>query len=140
MTRRASLPPERGPRTLRLRDGQTVDVALLAADVCLRYGARYPDELERYDERWRPWCEHDLRYLVAWAIADADTGDVSLLEQARWLSGLLRSRGYPHERLPDALLIAADVVANDLHASVAREVVARLQEVAAALGGPPGRG
>lgn len=134
-----STPPRTAPRKVRLRGGEIVDLGILAADACMRYGARYRDEEQRYGRRWRPWCEHDMRYLLAWAAADTLDQGVSLGHEVRWLADLLEARGYPAARLSDALLIAADVVAARVEDPSGQQIVRLLQETATDLRGPARR-
>jgi hypothetical protein len=46
-------------------------------DVCDRYYALYPDDLERYGPTGQGGCDHDSRYLIAWGLEeDARAGTV----------------------------------------------------------------
>jgi len=97
------------PRSAELADGTAVDLAALAAEVCARYRAEYPDEQERYGEAGHLWCLHDNQHLLNWAVLDT-RGYVSLDEQAAWLAKVLEARQFPLDRLARDLDIAAAVV------------------------------
>lgn len=104
------------PSAAALADGTLVDLRPLARVICTRYAAEYPDEAERYGPAGAEWCTHDNLYLLAWAIGDAESGDVDLDKQVRWLSRVLASRDFPLERLARDLEIAADVIGQELPA------------------------
>lgn len=90
-------------------DGTPIDLLLLAHQVCAIYRREFPDEKDRYGEAGVKWCLHDNQYLFAWAIQDARDHTVLLIEQVKWLSSVLGSRGFPLERLARNLEIAAEV-------------------------------
>jgi MerR family transcriptional regulator, light-induced transcriptional regulator len=62
-------------------DGSSIPLAQLAATACDRYFAAYPDDIERLGRSGRLWCDHDSRYLLAWALQDARSGDIDCVEQ-----------------------------------------------------------
>ncbi len=90
-------------------DGNTIDLRLLASDICSRYRTEFPDEEDRYGPAGTQWCLHDNQYLLAWAIQDARDGTVLLSEQAVWLANVLKSRNFPIARLARDLEIASEV-------------------------------
>jgi HEAT repeat protein len=108
-----------------MADGTVLDLAALAAEVCARYAAEYPDEHERYGEAGRLWCLHDNQHLLNWAVLDT-LGYVVMDEQVAWLAKILEAREFPLDRLARDLDIAAVVVG---------ERVPRGDAVAAALTG-----
>jgi hypothetical protein len=120
-------PPSGQPPPVRaeMADGTAVDLAALAAEVCARYAAEYPDERERYGAAGHLWCLHDNQHLLNWAVLDT-LGYVVMDEQVAWLAKILEAREFPLDRLARDLDIAADVV---------RERVSRGAAVAAALTG-----
>lgn len=109
------------PEAIRLGD-ERIDVGPLAHEVTEEFLARFPDELDRYEDpaRVREWCTHDTRHLIGWAAAEAQRGS-PLAKQLDWLGMVLESRGYPVRRLADTLDIAADVLARH-HGAVAAPV------------------
>jgi HEAT repeat protein len=120
-------PPSGQPPPIRaeMADGTVLDLAALAAEVCARYAAEYPDEHERYGEAGRLWCLHDNQHLLNWAVLDT-LGYVVMDEQVAWLAKILEAREFPLDRLARDLDIAAVVVG---------ERVPRGDAVAAALTG-----
>jgi hypothetical protein len=91
--------------------GGELDLVALAAEVCDRYRAEYPDERERYGDAGMAWCRHDNQHLLNWAVADVHAGHVSLLDQVAWLARVLEARDFPLDRLARNLEIDAEVVA-----------------------------
>jgi len=87
-----------------------LDLVALAAEVCDRYRAEYPDERERYGDAGTAWCRHDNQWLLAWAVADVHAGHLSLLDQVAWLARVLEARDFPLDRLARNLDIDGDVV------------------------------
>ena len=116
-------PPHVAPRG----DGSETDLDPIAAAVCSRYFDEFPDDLERYGDAGRAWCVHDSLWLLAWAIADNDFGDVSLAGQVRWLAGVLSAREFPVDRLARHLELLADALAQDASAALLREAAASLR-------------
>jgi HEAT repeat protein len=92
-----------------MADGTAVDLAALAAEVCARYRAEYPDEEERYGEAGHLWCLHDNQHLLNWAVLDT-LGYVVIDEQVAWLAKVLEAREFPLDRLARDLDIAAEVL------------------------------
>lgn len=114
------------PEAIWLGD-KPIDILAIARDVTAAFLARFPDELDRYEDRDRvhEWCTHDTRHLIGWAAAEAHRGS-PLAKQLDWLGMVLESRGYPVQRLGDTLEIAADVL-NRHHGSPARPVADALR-------------
>ncbi|MGO9752263.1 MAG: hypothetical protein ACLP8S_30540 [Solirubrobacteraceae bacterium] len=98
------------PETFELADGATVDLGPLARQLCEEYFALYPDDLERYSPAGGAWCEHDSRYLLAWALEDARAGTVDCVEQVKWLGRVLAARSFPIERLAAHVQLTATVL------------------------------
>jgi hypothetical protein len=97
------------PRAATLADGTELDLAALAAEVCARYRAEYPDEQERYGEAGHLWCVHDNQHLINWAALHTQ-GYVVLDDQVAWLAKVLEARAFPLDRIARDLDIAAAVV------------------------------
>ncbi len=119
-----SLTPPRGgtppPDSIRLPDGTPCFLAPLAWETARRHWEEFPDERERYGEAGFEWCVHDTQWLLGWAAK-------GLLERhVPWLANVLRTRGYPLDRLRRALEIAADVVA-DTHGDAAAPLARALR-------------
>ena len=87
------------PQTFGLADGTTIDLGPLAEALSNEYFERYPEDLERYAPAARAWCDHDTRYLLAWALEDARAGTVDCVEQVLWLGRVLAGRSYPIDHL-----------------------------------------
>ena len=109
--RRRPAPPsgEPPPRAATLADGTALELEALAAEVCARYRAEYPDEEERYGETGMLWCLHDNQHLLNWAALHA-RGYMVLDQQVAWLAKVLEAREFPLVRLARDLDIAAEVV------------------------------
>jgi hypothetical protein len=97
------------PRAATLADGTALDLEALAAEVCARYRAEYPDEEDRYGPAGQLWCLHDNQHLLNWAALHT-RGYVALDENVAWLAKVLEAREFPLDRLARDLEIAADVV------------------------------
>jgi hypothetical protein len=97
------------PGSARLADGTEVDLAALAAEVCARYRAEFPDEQDRYGDAGELWCRHDNQHLVNWAVLHTH-GYVVLDDHVAWLAKVLEAREFPLDRLARDLELAADVV------------------------------
>ena len=111
MSKRLSRPSGHPPPEHITLGAERIDLKPLAEQTTQRFLARFPDELDRYEnpDRVREWCEHDTRHLIAWAAAEVNRGS-SLARQLDWLGTVLESRGYPVARLADTLEIAAGVL------------------------------
>ena len=97
------------PVSAELRGGGTLDLQLLAEEICRRYRAEYPDEQERYGDAGMAWCVHDNQHLLNWAVTEAN-GFGGFERQLEWLAGVLAARDFPLPRLARDLEIAAAVV------------------------------
>ena len=89
----------KAPQSIELANGTTVDLGPLAQQLCQDYFELYPDDLDRYGPAGRAWCEHDSRYLLAWALEDARAGTIDCVEQVKWLGRVLAARSFPIKRL-----------------------------------------
>jgi hypothetical protein len=114
--------------------GEAVDLVAIAAEICVRYRAQFPDERRRYGPAGDAWCRHDNQYLLAWAIQDVRDGTVDLVEQACWLASVLHARDFPVDRLAWDLELAAELAPQHLpDAALARGVGERLRAAAVAV-------
>jgi hypothetical protein len=118
---------------LELTDGTRVDLAPLARRLCELYYADYPDDLERYGTAGRAWCEHDSRYLLAWALEDARAGTVDCVEQVAWLGRVLSARAFPIERLARHVELTAAVLRSSDLGDIGDRAGARIAEAASEL-------
>ena len=116
------------PAVAPLPDGAELDLLPLARSICERYDAEFPDERERYGPAGQQWCVHDNRWLLLWAVMDAEFGTVDLSRQVEWLARVLEARDFPLDRLARDLEIAAE----QLEPAVPKAAV-RLDEAAARL-------
>src|ERR1700712_1560059 len=82
--------------------GDDLDLYALAAAVCVRYYAEFPDEDAVYGDVGREWCQHDNQHLLNWAALDV-AGAVVLDDQVAWLARILESRRFPILRLARSL-------------------------------------
>ena len=97
------------PEQAALDDGTSLDLVLLAREICGRYREEFPDEEERYGDAGMEWCRHDNRYILSWACL-ALRGYEDFNARIEWLAGVLKARDFPLDRLARDLEIAADVV------------------------------
>ncbi len=110
---RETNPPPKGaepPATATLGDGTEIDLPPIAREICRRHFEGHPEELERYGDNGRLWCEHDNRWILAWAVRD-DAGHADLESQISWLARVLESRGFPLAWLASNLQLAAEELA-----------------------------
>ena len=110
--RRRKLDPPSGmapPTAAVLPDGTTLDLAALAAEICHRYRAEFPDEEGRYGDAGMDWCVHDNQHILNWAALDA-AGFASLQKELTWLARVLEARDFPLDRLARDLEIAGEIV------------------------------
>src|SRR3954467_419746 len=77
-----------------------------------------------------PWCRHDNQHILNWAAEDV-AGFDDLDRHLDWLWDLLAARGFPVERIPRNVELAADVLRERGETDVA--------EPLAAAAGAPGR-
>ena len=109
------------PASFELADGTIIDLGPLARRLTEQYYEIYPDDLERYGSAGQAWCEHDTRYLLAWALEDARAGTVDCVEQVQWLGRILTARSFVLERLARHVqLTAAALRSPELGATGAR--------------------
>ena len=110
MTSRLEPPSGQPPPTeARLGDGEALDLAMLAREICRRYRSEYPDEKERYGDAGNAWCVHDNQHLLNWAAGQVN-GYVEFEREVAWLARVLEARDFPLDRLARNLDIGADVV------------------------------
>lgn len=98
------------PTDFQLSSGSQVDLEPLAGEICHRYYLEFGDEDDRSGPAGREWCRHDNLYLLAWSIADADTGYVDVQQQVAWLARVLEAREFPLARLVRNLELGAAVL------------------------------
>jgi hypothetical protein len=121
------------PAAVGAGDGTSIDLAPLATRLCDLYFDAYPDDVERYGPAGRAWCDHDSRYLLAWALEDARAGTVDTVEQVVWLGRVLAGRSFPVERLARHVGLTADVLAADVAAPLGPRAAERARDAADAL-------
>jgi hypothetical protein len=121
------------PESFELDDGTQIDLTPLARHVCELYYEVYPDDLERYGTAGEAWCDHDTRYLLAWALEDARAGTVDCVEQVAWLGRVLKGRSFPIERFNRHLELTATVLRGAQLGEVGQRAAARISEAASAL-------
>ena len=97
------------PVSAQLHNGLTLELRVLAQEICARYRAEFPDEEERYGDAGMAWCVHDNQHILNWAVIESN-GLGGLEPKLGWLAGVLAARGFPLERLARDLEIAAAVV------------------------------
>lgn len=114
------MPP---PTVARLPGGREVELAEPAAEITRRYGAEFPEEVERYGRNWAAWCRHDNQHILDWAAGDV-AGLADLAAQLGWLHSVLSSRGYPAARLARDVAIAGEVMAERGEADIAERLAA----------------
>lgn len=125
------------PASFELTDGTHVDLGPLAGRLCRSYYEVYPDDLERYGAAGQAWCDHDSRYLLAWALEDARAGTVDCVEQVQWLARVLAARAFPIERLARHVELTADVLQDPSLGDVGIRAARRMGQAARALAADP---
>jgi len=133
MTRRDPPSGVNPPAAFELADGSHVDLGPLAARLCRTYYEAYPDDLERYGSAGQAWCDHDSRYLLAWALEDARAGTVDCVAQVQWLGRVLTARAFPIERLARHVELTADVLRDPALGDVGVRAARRMGQAALAL-------
>lgn len=94
--------------------GTTIELLPLAEAVADRYFALHPEDLERYGAgAARAWEVHDTRWLLSWAVGDAE-GYEDVVEQVAWLARVLEAREFPLGHLADNLELTAGVAAEQV--------------------------
>jgi hypothetical protein len=121
------------PATVESDDGAPIDLAPLAARATDLYFEIYPDDVERYGEAGRAWCDHDSRYLLAWALEDARASTVDCVEQVQWLGRVLGARNFPLERLVGHVTLIADVLDASVSGGLGGRAAARMRQAASSL-------
>ncbi len=113
----SGLPPPSGsppPEQIDLAGIGAVELAPLVGEICRRYRSEFADEEDRYGEAGVAWCEHDNRWLLAWAVLEITYGGGLFERNLAWLADVLAARDFPRERLARDLEIAAQVVGERL--------------------------
>lgn len=123
------------PRQAKRKDGAEVELEPIAREVCDRYFAEYPDDVDRYGEAGYAWCVHDTLYQFAWAIADHDWG-ADIKKEVRWLANVLEARDFPVDRLVRNLELAATVARVKLDVEMAQVLEGAATEVRLRSSGP----
>lgn len=129
------------PTVQSLGDGTELDLQSLAAEICDRYRAEFPDEQGRYGDAGVAWCRHDNQHLLNWAALGL-RGFVDFDRELEWLAGVLEARDFPLERLARNLEIASEVVSERVGSEEARGLAAKLRDGAELVRpkpGPPSR-
>ncbi len=121
------------PEAFELADGTRVDLGAPARRLCGLYYDVYPDDLERYGPAGEAWCDHDSRYLLAWALEDARAGTVDCGEQVAWLGRVLAARAFPVERLVRHVELTAGVLGGMGLGEIGTVAAERMRVAAAAL-------
>lgn len=121
------------PQTFELADGITIDLGPLAFELCEQYYQLYPDDVERYGPAGQMWCEHDTRYLLAWALEDARAGTLDCVEQVQWLGRVLSGRGFPVERLVTHVQLTAAILNAAGLGETCSRAAGRLEQAASTL-------
>jgi hypothetical protein len=115
-------------------DGLGIPLAGLAATSCDRYFAVYPDDIEGLGPSGRLWCDHDSRYLLAWALQDARSGDIDCVERVAWLGTVLSARSFPIDRLKRHVELTALVLQDAELGTIGLQAAQCLRTAAQALG------
>ena len=121
------------PSSFELADGTMIDLGTIARLLTDQYYEVYPDDLERYGASGRAWCEHDTRYLLAWALEDARAGTVNCIEQVQWLGRVLASRSFPLERLARHAWLTAAVLRSPEFGETGARAAERMSDAASSL-------
>jgi hypothetical protein len=121
------------PTSFELGDGTAIDLGPLARLLTDQYYDIYPDDLERYGTTGQAWCEHDTRYLLAWALEDARAGTVNCIEQVQWLGRVLAARSYPLERLARHVQLTAAALRSPELGETGTRAAERMSDAASSL-------
>ena len=133
MTRPAPPSGVNPPTAFDVGDGRRVELSPLAARLCELYYESYPDDLERYGGAGQAWCDHDSRYLLAWALEDAGAGTLSAVEQVQWLGRVLAGRNFPVERLARHVGLTAAVLDSEVGGELGKRAALVMREAASSL-------
>ena len=125
------------PAWFELDGGTRVDLGPLAGRLCGLYFTAYPDDVERYGSAGQAWCDHDSRYLLAWALEDARIGAVDCVAQVQWLGRVLAARDFPLERLTRHVEMTAEVVRTAGLGELGEQAARRLELAAGSLSADP---
>jgi hypothetical protein len=118
------------PQMFMLTDGTTIDLGPLARRLSTEYYKAYPDDLERYGDAGQAWCEHDSRYLLAWALEDARSGSVDCVAEVAWLGRVLNAREFPIDRLAHHVELTATLLRTAALGPTTDRAAERLAEAA----------
>jgi hypothetical protein len=118
------------PTSVSIGGGATINLKLLAQEICRRYQLEFPDEKGRYGNVGNDWCVHDNQHLLHWGAESVD-GFVDMHQEVAWLARVLEARNFPLARLARDLDLAADVTAERVEAVSGKELSAVLLEAAA---------
>lgn len=110
-------------------NGEELELAPLAQEICRRYRLEFPDERDRYGAVVDSWCVHDTQHLLNWG-AEAVGGYVDMEYEVGWLASVLEARDFPIERLARNLDIAADVVLETVDGRSGQKLATVLAEAA----------
>lgn len=132
MSARPLRPPSGGdaaPVSAVLAGGTSLDLVVLAAEVCRRYREEFADEAQRYGEAGNAWCLHDNQHLFNWAV-EAVNDESDMNNDVAWLASVLESRGFPVPRLARNLDLAGDVAEEQVVGQGGDRVARVLREAA----------
>jgi hypothetical protein len=118
------------PQMFELTDGTTIDLRPLARQLSASYYKNYPDDLERHGDAGPAWCEHDSRYLLAWALEDARSGHVDCVAQVAWLGRVLNARDFAIDRLAHHVELTATLLRTAALGQTTDRAAERLVEAA----------
>jgi len=107
-----------------------IDLGELAEELCDLYYELFPDELERDGETARAWCDHDARYLFAWALEEAGSGALDTVAQVNWLARVLEARNVPIEHFALRVELACAVLERMIPGAVGTRAAARMAQAA----------
>ena len=79
------------------------------------------------------WCEHDSRYLIAWALEDARASTLDCVEQVQWLARVLAERSFPIERLARHVELTAAILRTPELGDIGSRAADRLSHAASLL-------
>lgn len=121
------------PEMFELADGTEIDLGPLARRLCEQYYEVYPDDLQRYGPAGQAWCDHDSRYLLAWALEDARASTLDCVEQVQWLARVLAARSFAIERLARHVQLTAAILATLELGDLGRQAAERMTYAASLL-------
>ena len=124
------------PHVFELADGTQIDLGPVALKLCEHYYALFPDDLERYGAAGQVWCDHDSRYLIAWALEDARAGTVDCIAQVQWLGRVLTARAFPVERFARHVELTAEILRTSGFGEVGARAGDRMYEASRSLTSP----